>query len=489
MLFVSLVTLTPLSADRAVAQGACTESLQAQIDAAPPSSVVLAPPCVYREDVTIDKPLTLEGGGETEIRGSDVWEASRFSARADGTWVAPGYPEVATNDSECEPGTSRCRWPEQVYYDGQPLTQVDPSSTPEGMQFAVDSDRDLVVGADPSGRLVEVTVRDSWLTGKRGAKGVVIRGFTMKHSTDAGVWNGLQPNWTIEDSDLSWAHTANLRLTQAPGLVANSIHSHHGGQAGMWGTGSIGLRVSGGEYDHNNTEEYLATHSSAGIKISAAEGTVFDGVEAHHNTGNGLWFDVPNLAQSASNPMTMSNNRVHHNERHGIKCEVSLYCDIHGNVVYENGLGQDGAGITVHGSSWARVYDNVVAWNRAGVKIGNPLRSVNHPNEAYYDRVRGIGVYGNKIFQERGPNRYALSWTKGYPGGNIYSKAAGNRGRDNSYFLSTSGEPHGLPFRWRYELKRLTDFNRTYGEERGRYLTDAEKNNMLAARGIPTNPE
>jgi hypothetical protein len=182
VLFVSLVTLTPLSADRAVAQGACTESLQAQIDAAPPSSVVLAPPCVYREDVTIDKPLTLEGGGETEIRGSDVWEASRFSARADGTWVAPGYPEVGTNDSECEPGTSRCRWPEQVYYDGQPLTQVDPSSTPEGMQFAVDSERDLVVGADPSGRLVEVTVRDSWLTGKRGAKGVVIRDFTMKHS-------------------------------------------------------------------------------------------------------------------------------------------------------------------------------------------------------------------------------------------------------------------------------------------------------------------
>src|SRR5687767_9351557 len=48
----------------------CTRSLQSLIDAAPRGSVVDVAPCIYRETVTIRRPLTLRGNGAV-IDGRD----------------------------------------------------------------------------------------------------------------------------------------------------------------------------------------------------------------------------------------------------------------------------------------------------------------------------------------------------------------------------------------------------------------------------------
>jgi hypothetical protein len=39
------------------------------------NTVDLPDGCVYRESVTIKKPITLKGGPDAEIRGSEVWTA------------------------------------------------------------------------------------------------------------------------------------------------------------------------------------------------------------------------------------------------------------------------------------------------------------------------------------------------------------------------------------------------------------------------------
>ena len=56
--------------------------IQALVDAAAPGATVTVPPCLARETVKIDKPLTLNGQPGAEIRGSDVWTA----------WTAAGPP-------------------------------------------------------------------------------------------------------------------------------------------------------------------------------------------------------------------------------------------------------------------------------------------------------------------------------------------------------------------------------------------------------------
>ncbi len=63
----------------------------------------------------------------------------------------------------CDDGTSRCLWPEQVFFDGEPLLQV--ASDPDSGQFAVDSDRNVVLADDPAGHTVEVSTRRQWVVG------------------------------------------------------------------------------------------------------------------------------------------------------------------------------------------------------------------------------------------------------------------------------------------------------------------------------------
>src|SRR5947209_13544092 len=50
----------------------CGRSLQSIVDGAALGGTVLLPACVYRETVTISKPLTLAGQPGAEIRGSDI---------------------------------------------------------------------------------------------------------------------------------------------------------------------------------------------------------------------------------------------------------------------------------------------------------------------------------------------------------------------------------------------------------------------------------
>jgi nitrous oxidase accessory protein NosD len=58
-------------------------SIQALVDAASPEAVVEAPGgCVYRETITINKPLTLKGGPGAEIRGTTRSERTCIPKRA-----------------------------------------------------------------------------------------------------------------------------------------------------------------------------------------------------------------------------------------------------------------------------------------------------------------------------------------------------------------------------------------------------------------------
>ena len=70
----------------------------------------------------------------------------------------------------------------------------------------------------------------------------------------------------------------------------------------------------------------------------------------------------------------------------------------------------------------------------------------------------------------------------------FYDPAANNRGFDNRYWY-LNPEVTFVRFVWERDFKRLRVFNRTPGEENGRYLTDAEKDQVVAANNIPAQPE
>jgi hypothetical protein len=79
------------------------------------------PARIYEQTVTINKLMTLDGQGQAEIRGSDIWSPRNQSCS---TWISQSVLQPFSNGSGVICDDPRCTWPEQVFFDGTPLVQV-----------------------------------------------------------------------------------------------------------------------------------------------------------------------------------------------------------------------------------------------------------------------------------------------------------------------------------------------------------------------------
>jgi Right handed beta helix region len=501
-------------AEPAVAATTCSDSLQAKIDAAPVEGTVTAGPCIYREQVEITKSLTLVGQEGSEIRGSDVWG----DWEAGGTdWVSSKtVPQVYQEDVSCEKNYPyRCAWPEQVFINGIHQEQLAVGSDPAPGQFALDSDRRVVLGSDPTGKTVEVSTRRHWVTGTAAADHVTIRGFTMKHAMTDWRCGGIQSrepssgsgssfrscrfepdgeDWNVYDSDFSYAHGAGVSL-RGDNTNIEVTRVHHNGELGIHNPGD-GALIQDVELDNNNTEHFCIRPStdycvavdtdgesgiqggsplteSGGIKAAGGRGNItLDRMNVHHNYGNGIWFDV------AAHDIVVKNSRAYENARHGIFFEISYRAQIINNVLYENGWATPestlGAGLEVGTSDNADVYGNVLAWNAYGI-LARCSSGRDNP------MCKGNFIHDNIIIGES-PTRLF-----GWMGQPAFFNKPSNRGVSNDYWYDAP-EPSGC-FAWDGKLSTLSAFNATRGEENGRYLTRSKKDAVTANKGIPARPK
>lgn len=468
----------------------CSDSLRARIDAANPGDAVdLRGDCIYRESVTIDKPLTLRGAGAGEIRGSDVWDG----------WIKDGYVWISSRSvpsfsvpsrHRCEGLSWHCRWPEQVFVDGEPLRQV--ARYPGSGQFALDADRRVILADNPADRVVEVTVRERWVLGA--ADDVTVQGIAMKHAAGDGLWNGGYSGWTVKNNDLSYAHAKNLALTLGDALLARNNELHDAGQLGI-SSNDADIEILGNRVYDNNTEDFDAGWEAGGIKVSQPRTVLIANNEVYDNKDIGIWTDVVNGNQTS---VEIARNRVHHQPGQGIRVEITKNFDIRDNVVWENGWDENdphnGAGITVAGSHDGVVNDNVLAWNASGIAVVQQNRK--RTNEQPYDTVRNVRLNRNRVVQDEIPgssDSAAVLWNEdssaiaeGAP--SLYDPAMNNGSADGWYWFD---EPEGRTnrFKWDGKLKTLAALNAMPAEENGSYLPDAEKDALLEINYMPAVPE
>jgi hypothetical protein len=151
--------------------------------------------------------------------------------------IRQGCAPLATDGEwQCEPDSKRCRWPEQVFVDGRQLTQVAAGTTPHAGQFALNTNRKVILGESPIAKTVEVTVRDHWVIGAAGGAGVTIEGFVMKHAASDGIDNYGNDDWTVKNGGYSYSHTSDVLLRRATGSLVSDNKIHHAGQKGVSGT-------------------------------------------------------------------------------------------------------------------------------------------------------------------------------------------------------------------------------------------------------------
>jgi hypothetical protein len=276
---------------------------------------------------------------------------------------------------------------------------------------------------------------------------------------------------------------------------------HHGGQEGLAGANDSPTTISGNEIFANNVEGFNQSWDAGGVKISDPVDLVVNGNEIHHNT-KGFWTD------GGGRNVVFTSNVVHHNLGAGVHFEITDGIAAHGNVLHNNGWGavHDPAGepafklVSVRD---AEIYDNVLAWNEDSIVVANAVRDNGvGATDPRFDGVHDVRVHHNDIVVSDGPGEtgrthYALAWQKN---GDVTRSVcdqrgttcldepdANNRGFDNRYWYPNPEGPSPR-FAWGPDLITLARFNRTDGEERGRYLSDAEKARLLTAMDVPADP-
>jgi hypothetical protein len=106
-----------------------------------------------------------------------------------------------------------------------------------------------------------------------------------------------------------------------------------------------------------------------------------------------------------------------------------------------------------------------------------------HDNYVHDNTVLGEDIPGSEPL-DSGHRNHALAWL-----GPLLDPAKKNSAADNRYWYSTPED--SIP-RFYYDergITELTDFDATQGEDQGRYLTDAEKDQIVSSAKIPASPE
>ena len=462
------------------AAASCATSIQSLVDAAASGTTVTVPACLARETVTIDKPLTLSGSPGAEIRGSDVWTGWTPQGA---TWLsALTLPDLDGAGGSCRSGDD-CQRPEQVFFDGNPLGRTD--GVPGAGQFALDAARHVVLGEDPATHLVEVTTRTSWVVIE--APDVTVEGFSMRHAANKPQTGAIlnvegAGHDTIRDNLFAYAHGADVALDHGNDNLIENNDIGFGGELGvhLGGDGTPttggGNIVRGNHIHDNNVAGFDPEWEAGGLKATVQTGLVVEDNVVERNAGPGIWCDI------YCTDVTISGNHVSQNTHAGIFYEVSSKGTITGNVAWANGFGKHvwgwGAGILVSSSQDTSVSGNVVAWNAStGISVISQDRTDWPDVKAIGDTVRD-----NTMVAAAGSD--LLFWGQDW-NGPLYESASQNGGSNDRYWVAPGG---GAPFLWQVDIASLDTFNSTPGEEGGTYLTDAQKDQVLTAAGIPTTP-
>jgi hypothetical protein len=332
---------------------------------APGGSTVVLRGGVYREvvEVPATRRLTIQAapGEEVWLSGSD--EVTGWVG-ADGVWVHTGFSSPFTagalNPTLVNPTSPMAGDPDMVFVDGAPLRQVGSrTDVVPGTFFVDDAAQALVLGDDPTGRRVEVSVRNEALNVK--SEGSVVRGIGFRHYAThisrLGAVKAGAAGITFEN-DVFLDNAAAGLSVMAPDVRVRSVSSTGNGQLGIHADGADRLVVEDTLLRGNNRERFAAVASSGGIKITRSDGIVLRGNLAEDNLAHGLWMDM------GSDDGTVVRNVSRRNFASGIIIEMSV-----GEVVASNVTADNEAGIIISETSRAQVWNNTVLGNVRSVTV------------------------------------------------------------------------------------------------------------------------
>ena len=423
------------------------QSIQAAVNSNPNGTTFVIGSGVHRmQQVSPKNGNTFIGESGAVLNGSRVLNSWQSSGNF---WYATNQSQEGNLIGACRSG-SACRYPEQLFVDGNPLQQVTSLSGMSSGQWYFDYGANRIyIRVNPGGRFIETSV--SGYAFRSGADNVTISGLVIeKYSNPAqvGAVHADGSNWTISTNEIRYNHGVGIRGGTAVRALNNYIH--HQGQLGVGGTARYML-FQGNEVAYNNTEGYFEAWEAGGSKFAVTRDLTVRANHFHHNDGRGIWTDIDAM------DVLIEDNLVEYNLYAGIAHEISYDAIIRNNVSRYNGTAFQvqlwGAQILVQDSKNVQIYGNTVTVAAAG---GDGIGLV--------DQNRGSGQYGtwnlenvtvrdNHIYHESSAGNNGI---------------AGGCNQNNSFNRNTYHVPNGYENleRWEYcGPKRTWSQFRSFGME------------------------
>ena len=441
------------------------EDIQAAVNANPAGTEFLIKAGVHRlQSVRPKSGNTFTGESGAIMSGAR--ELTDFQ-RDGNLWVATGQTQENTNRTGyCFDGTDgmnednpRCNYPEDLFFDDQPLKHVASKSAvgPGTWYFDYPADR-IYFWDDPSSRTVETSVTTEAFHGES-ASGLVIRGLVIeKYANPAqvaavGTYNAN--NVVIENNVVRLNHGAGVEICCGSGghIVGNTITMN--GQLGLGSYKGVDLVVEQNEISYNNFAGYTTGWEAGANKFVATTGLRILNNYSHHNRGKGFWTDGDNRDSR------YEGNRIEYNTDYGIFHEVSYSVVIRDNQITGNGW----HGILIDTSTDAEVSFNTV--------VGNGTRSV--PSGYQYQiwsrngRDGETGLFG--VWETRNmyvhDNTVSGSYLAGMVGpARLFSAEYNNRFERNDY---TSSGGISQPFSWDGAIRDWSAWNAQGNDQAGSF--------------------
>jgi len=289
------------------------------------------------------------------------------------------------------PGYEGCRYPEDLFFDDEPLwqeTSLSELDAPGEWFFDYVADRIYVLD-DPTAVRVELSVTRHAFHGS--AEGVTIQDLVIeKYAPPAQhaavhAWSGTSGpqgrDWIVRNNEIRWNHALGVRTSH--GMIVSGNQIIENGQLGIGGSGNDVL-VENNTISRNHWAGFNPFWEAGGTKWVLTDGLVVRGNTVRDNDGPGLWTDIDNVN------VLYEGNWVTGNAQSGIFHEISRDAVIRYNVSKWNGAGFDpwlwGAQILVSTSRNVEIHDNTVVVGAGG---GNGITLV--------QQNRGDGLSGPHV--------------------------------------------------------------------------------------------
>lgn len=469
------------------------DDVQAVIDRHPPGTTFVLASGVHRAPtLTLRDGDVLRGEPGAVLSGARVVEDFE---RVEGRYVRDGIAIVDPPTS----GRYGCRgwrerelaacgherevhYPNELFVDGVRWRHVnDLDDVDSEGEWYLDYERGRVhLGADPTGRSVELSVVDRAVAGA-GVRDVVIEDLTIRNFANPAQVGALDGSgsigWTIQHVEVADNHGGGLAIGR--GMHVRNVRVVGNGQIGVLGQdGDDGppVVVEDSEIAFNRTLGFDEGWEAGGTKFVGTDGLVFRNNWVHDNHGaKGVWFDISNR------DAVITSNLIEDNDVAGIFYEISFGALIEDNIVRGNGTSGSGrltGGIFVVDSPGVTVRNNHIVDNIGVAVVGfhqNRRTTEDGPTE-----IRDLEVTGNEISGPSGTIGVIEQGRSGTP----FEPAMSNRFEDNLYRL---GRPDQWVWWWDGRELGFEEW-RAAGQDRGGTLERPRNDAPATALAHPFVP-